>query len=268
MLQIFFEHVVYTSPCTKYWDYIWKQQGQNLCSSRVYVLRVEDKQANYVMIEIKWRGENCSLERGNQDLQVRSLAISLAWSRQASWVGNMSVNPRSKWRRGHSGIRVCVQSLSCVRLFCHPMDYNPPGSSVHGILQPRTPEWVAISFSRASFWPRNQTWPIFCIAGGFFTVEPLGNGNRYLKEQQSQQGGNSQCKGFEAKVSFVLETARGQHGGKETGDEVRHGWVGGMLDEAREDSAGICKVFGFYSEWTGQPVEGFEQTSAMFWVKF
>ena len=44
MLHIFFKHVVHTSPSTKYWDYIRKQQGQNLYSSRIYVLWVEDKQ--------------------------------------------------------------------------------------------------------------------------------------------------------------------------------------------------------------------------------
>ena len=38
--------------------------------------------------------------------------------------------------------------LSHVQLFCSPMDYSAPGSSVHGILQARELEWVAISFSR------------------------------------------------------------------------------------------------------------------------
>jgi len=37
---------------------------------------------------------------------------------------------------------------SCPTL-CNPMDYSPPGSPVPGILQARTPEWVAISFSNA-----------------------------------------------------------------------------------------------------------------------
>ena len=41
---------------------------------------------------------------------------------------------------------------------CDPMDCSPPGSSVHGILQARILEWVAIPFSRGSSWPRNQTW--------------------------------------------------------------------------------------------------------------
>ena len=37
------------------------------------------------------------------------------------------------------------------------LDYSPPGSSVHGILQAGILEWVAISFSRGSSWPRDRT---------------------------------------------------------------------------------------------------------------
>ena len=44
---------------------------------------------------------------------------------------------------------------------------SPPGSSVHGILQARVLEWVAIPFSRASSQPRDPT-QVSCIAGGFF----------------------------------------------------------------------------------------------------
>ena len=44
-----------------------------------------------------------------------------------------------------------------------------PGSSVHGILQARILEWVAIPFSRRSSWPRDRT-RVSCIAGGFFTI--------------------------------------------------------------------------------------------------
>ena len=57
----------------------------------------------------------------------------------------------------------------CPTLF-GSVDYSPPGSSVHGILQARILEWVAILFSRESFQLRDQT-HIFvsCIAGGFFT---------------------------------------------------------------------------------------------------
>ena len=49
------------------------------------------------------------------------------------------------------------------------MDCSPPGSSVHGILQARRLEWVAISFSRASSRPRDRT-PNSCTAGRFLAV--------------------------------------------------------------------------------------------------
>ena len=52
---------------------------------------------------------------------------------------------------------VCVCVLvaqSCLTL-CDPMDYSLPGSSVHGILQARILEWVAIPFSRVSSQPRD-----------------------------------------------------------------------------------------------------------------
>ena len=47
--------------------------------------------------------------------------------------------------------------------FWDPMDRSPPGSSVHGILQARILEWVAISFSRGSSLTREQT-RVSCIA--------------------------------------------------------------------------------------------------------
>ena len=49
----------------------------------------------------------------------------------------------------------CVYK-SCLTL-CDPMDHSPPGSSVHGILQARIPEWVAMPSSRGSSWPRDWT---------------------------------------------------------------------------------------------------------------
>ena len=53
----------------------------------------------------------------------------------------------------------------CVTL-CDSKDGSPPGSSVHEILQARVLRWVAISFSRESFWPRDPT-QVSCIAGRF-----------------------------------------------------------------------------------------------------
>ena len=50
---------------------------------------------------------------------------------------------------------VCVrESQSCPTL-CDPMDYSPPDSSVHWILQARIMEWVAVPFSRGSAGPKD-----------------------------------------------------------------------------------------------------------------
>ena len=69
--------------------------------------------------------------------------------------------------------------LFCCQLcptLCDPMDCSPPGSSVHGIFQARILEWAAISYSRGSSWPKDQTCIccISCIAGRFFITLPPG----------------------------------------------------------------------------------------------
>ena len=55
---------------------------------------------------------------------------------------------------------------------CDPMDCSPPGSSVHGILQAGTLDWVAISFSRGSFQPGIEVMSLvsLVLAEGFFTT--------------------------------------------------------------------------------------------------
>ena len=76
---------------------------------------------------------------------------------------------------------------SCLTLW-DPMDYSPPGSSVHGIFQARILEWVAVSFSRGSSPPRDQI-HISCIA------------ERLLSESE----GNFICPRIQGKIlEFVL----------------------------------------------------------------
>ena len=52
--------------------------------------------------------------------------------------------------------RTRAKLLQLCLTVCDPIDYSPPGSSIHGILQARIMEWVAISFSRGSFLPRDH----------------------------------------------------------------------------------------------------------------
>ena len=78
------------------------------------------------------------------------------------------------WRTGKY-MHICMFSVTQSSL-CSPMDCSPPGSSVHGILQARILEWVAMPSSRRSFQPRDWTCVSCgsCISGRFFTTEPLG----------------------------------------------------------------------------------------------
>ena len=59
-------------------------------------------------------------------------------------------------------------TLSCPTLW-DPMGCSSPGSPVHGVFQARILEWVAISFSGGSSWPRDWT-QVSLIASRFFLV--------------------------------------------------------------------------------------------------
>ena len=70
------------------------------------------------------------------------------------------------WRRPpcHEGTaRPCTLSRESCPALCETMDCSPPGPSVYGIFQARILQWVVVSFSRGSSWPRDQT-RVSCIS--------------------------------------------------------------------------------------------------------
>ena len=94
--------------------------------------------------------------------------LSMGFSKQEYWSGlpfpypgdlpDPGIDPRSPTFQAHSLPSEPLGNFSesesevtqlCPTL-CNPVDCSPPGSSVHGILQARILEWVAISFSRGS----------------------------------------------------------------------------------------------------------------------
>ena len=79
--------------------------------------------------------------------------------------------PANEWGKGQA----CSVAQACATLH-DPMDCGSPGSSIHGIFQARILQWVTISFSRGSSWPRDPTEVSCssCIVGGFFISEPPG----------------------------------------------------------------------------------------------
>ena len=92
-----------------------------------------------------------------------------------SWLPEVSARG---WEPAPEMARVrALVAQSCPAL-CHCLDCSPPGFSVHGILQARILEWVAIHVSRGSSQPKGRT-QVSCIAGRFFAICALGEGGAW-----------------------------------------------------------------------------------------
>ena len=96
--------------------------------------------------------------------------MAIAGNSQSSnnFTGEKHTMAEDEWGTRFWRWKWTCQLLRCVWLFVTPMDCRPSGFSVHGILQARILEWVAISFSRRSSRPRDGSH--FCISGRFFTI--------------------------------------------------------------------------------------------------
>ena len=86
--------------------------------------------------------------------------VSRLWSSVLSVGGKPATNLCQEWSVSHSTVSDSQRT--------HEL-YSQPVSSVHGILQTRILEWVAISFPRLSSQPRDRSL-VFSIAGIFFTI--------------------------------------------------------------------------------------------------
>ena len=73
--------------------------------------------------------------------------------------GSVDFNRQALMGVGHA---LCCSVPQTRLVLCKPTDCSPPGSSVHGNSQARILEWIAISFSRGSSQPRDQT-RVSCI---------------------------------------------------------------------------------------------------------
>ena len=125
------------------------------------------------------------------------LSMGIVQARILEWAAMASSGGSSQSRDWTWGSYVCCtgsrlfttsaswEALLCVSVtllcptLCNPMACGLLGSSVHGILQPRILEWIAMPFSRGSFWPRDRT-QVCYTAGGFFTRWAPGEGHWLL----------------------------------------------------------------------------------------
>ena len=99
------------------------------------------------IIRIKWKNHMTdSVDTGKAVYKIQYLFIIKTLS-------ILGIKENSAWC-------VCVLSQSC------PTLCSPPGSSVHGILQARILEWVAMPFPRGSSWPRDWTHVSWVVCTG------------------------------------------------------------------------------------------------------
>ena len=88
--------------------------------------------------------------------------LSMGFSRQEYWSGlpccppgnltDLGIKPESLMSPALAAAAAAAKSHQSCPTLCDPIDSSPPGSAVPGILQVRTLEWVAISFSNAWKW--------------------------------------------------------------------------------------------------------------------
>ena len=123
---------------------------------------------------------------------ARQAPLSMGFSRQEYWTGlphpspgdlpNPGIKSASLIRKNYSNKVVLMYYKTCLKANLNiqsteihsqkkkkKFQNQPLGFSVHGILQARILDWVAIPFSRGSSRPRDWIW-VSCIAGRFFTT--------------------------------------------------------------------------------------------------
>ena len=134
--------------------------------------------------------ESCRGERGLRRRKWRNLS-----TQRSKW----EADRLATWWGCRSGGSVCGPAHSCPTL-CDPIDCSLSGSSVHGIFPGKILEWVAISSSRGSSWPRDRTRVscIFCIGRwvlfhcATWEAQELSQGHWY-KAEESQLLSSSSC---------------------------------------------------------------------------
>ena len=132
-----------------------------------------------------------------------------------NWLFVMVSGEQWLFSRDHDGGGLVTKSSSTL---CNPMDHSPPSSSVHGTSHSRKLVWVAISSSRGSSQPRDQTW-VSCIADGLLIC-------KWILNQLSPQGSPTQESMGSTKWHNQVRSTRGHwHPGK--GDvSTAWAWLG------------------------------------------
>ena len=122
------------------WRVFWAKCEKQILYFCKYRWRSYHEKSYLTVLEAMGIPENGKLGRGKV-VKIHPTNVQISW-KQWMWEAVKKVK--------------MLVTQSCLTL-CNPMDCNPPGFSVHGILQARILEWVAIPFSRGSSQSRDWT---------------------------------------------------------------------------------------------------------------
>ena len=132
-----------------------------------------EEKLNSLLMKVKQESEKASLKLSIQKTKIIASSPIISWQIDGETMETVMdfIFLGSKTTvNGDCGHEIKMLATwkkvthSVVSHLCNPMDYT-----VHGTLQPKILEWVAILFSRGSSHPRNQTL-VSCITGRFFTM--------------------------------------------------------------------------------------------------
>ena len=109
------------------------------------------------------------------------------------------------WTTG--GSCLCAKLLQSCLTLCDFMDYCPPGSSVHGILQPWILEWVAVPSSKGSSWPETEPTSLMSTCSSrqvLYHWHHLGSHRWFSgKESACNVGDSGRRRGFDSWVGKI-----------------------------------------------------------------
>ena len=151
-----------------------KIAGRNINNLRYAddtTLMAESKELKSLLMKMKEEREKVGLKLNIQKTKIMASGSITSWQTDGETVGTVTdfiflgSKITANGECSHEikrylllGRKVMTNlnevAQSCLT-HCYPVECSPPGSSVHGIFQARILEWVAISFSRGSFQPRD-----------------------------------------------------------------------------------------------------------------
>ena len=144
-------------------------------------------------------------------------------------------------------------SRSVVSNSLRPVDCSPPSSSIHGILQARILEWVAISFSRGSSQPRDRT-QVSHIVGRRFNLCATREDLKYKNtvfQKTSCRDTELQIQVLTSKVSREERKPGWKKNGEEAGEGGERAFWKGRIKEVKQKACqfgwGITLLVG---QWT------------------